>query len=182
MAVLKIVKYGNPILSKVCREVDDFPVEKEIIRNMYDSMYEAEGIGLAANQIGLDMNLFIIDITHTEETDETFEFVNAKIIDSWGESLYGEGCLSIPEVSFDVKRPEEIQVNYQTIDGTRKEGKFDGLTGRAIQHEIDHLNGMLITDRVSSVAKMQFNKKLEEIKNQSISKHQDFNSKQKVIL
>ncbi len=182
MAVLEIVKYGNPILSKVCREVDDFPVEKEIIRNMYDSMYEAEGIGLAANQIGLDMNLFIIDITHTEETDETFEFVNAKIIDSWGESLYGEGCLSIPEVSFDVKRPEEIQVNYQTIDGTRKEGKFDGLMGRAIQHEIDHLNGMLITDRVSSVAKMQFNKKLEEIKNQSISKHQDFNSKQKVIL
>lgn len=182
MAVLEIVKYGNPILSKVCREVDDFPVEKEIIGNMYDSMYEAEGIGLAANQIGLDMNLFIIDITHTEETDETFEFVNAKIINSWGESLYGEGCLSIPEVIFDIKRSEEIQVNYQTIDGTRRESKFDGLMGRAIQHEVDHLNGLLITDRVSSVAKIQFNKKLEEIKNQSIPKHQDFNSKQKVIL
>ncbi|MFC1550249.1 peptide deformylase [Candidatus Neomarinimicrobiota bacterium] len=182
MAVLEIVKYGNPILSKVCRDVVDFPVKRDIIKNMYDTMYEAEGIGLAANQIRLDMNLFIIDITHTDETDETFEFVNAKIINSWGESLYGEGCLSIPDISFEVKRPEEIQVKYQTIDGTKKEDKFEGLMGRAIQHEIDHLNGFLITDRVSSVAKMQFNKKLEEIKNQSIFKHQGYNSKQNVIL
>jgi peptide deformylase len=182
MAVREIVKYGNPILAKQCKDVTDFPFDDNIIQDMYDTMYEADGIGLAANQIGLDMNLFIIDITHTEETDDTFEFVNAKILNSWGESLYAEGCLSIPEVSFEVKRPEEILVRYQIADGKQKEDKFTGLMGRAIQHEIDHLNGFLITDRVSSVAKIQYNKKLEEIKNLSEAHYKNQHRNQEVIL
>jgi peptide deformylase len=164
VAVLEIVKYGDPILSKVCNPVEDFPIHNGIIQDMYDSMYEADGIGLAANQVGLDMNLFIVDISHTEETNETFEFINGKILETWGQSSYAEGCLSIPEVALEVERPEKILFSYQTIDGDIHENEFDGLLSRAIQHEVDHLNGRLIVDRVSSIARLQFKKQLSEIK------------------
>lgn len=164
MAVLEIVKYGDPILSKVCSTVKDFPVPKSIIQDMYDTMYEAEGIGLAASQVGLSINLFIVDIIHTEETDETFEFVNGKILESWGKSSYSEGCLSIPEITLEVERPEKILFSYQTVDGDTNENVFDGLLSRAIQHEVDHLNGRLILDRVSSIARLQYNRQLSEIK------------------
>lgn len=164
MPAKEIVKYGDPRLRKVCKTVKDFPVLPDIITNMYDSMYEAEGIGLAANQIGIDINLFIIDITHTDEVTESAEFVNGKIVDSHGESTISEGCLSIPGVEFEIKRPEFITLQYQKIDGSKHEQEFVGLYARAIQHEIDHLNGKLIVDHVSSIAKLRYKSQLKEIK------------------
>ncbi|MEE8341086.1 MAG: peptide deformylase [Candidatus Neomarinimicrobiota bacterium] len=163
MPAKKIVKYGDPRLRKECKTVTDFSVLPDIINEMYDSMYEAEGIGLAANQIGIDFNLFIIDITHTEEALEAAEFVNGKIIDSRGESIFSEGCLSIPGVEFEIKRPEFINLQYQKVDGSKHEQEFGGLYARAIQHEMDHLNGKLIVDHVSSVAKLRYKSQLKEI-------------------
>jgi peptide deformylase len=164
MSILEIVKYGDPRLRKVCKTVKDFPVLTDIVTNMYDSMYEAEGIGLAANQIGININLFIIDIMHTDEVTESAEFVNGKIVDSHGESTISEGCLSIPGVDFEIKRPEFITLQYQKVDGLKHEQEFSGLYARAIQHEMDHLNGKLIIDHVSSIAKLCYKSQLKEIK------------------
>jgi len=163
MALLDVVKYGDPILRKKCATVSDFSKLPLLVNDMFDTMYEEEGIGLAANQVGIDLNLMIIDVSHTDETDEIFTFVNGEISDSWGESVYEEGCLSIPEVRLEVKRPEFIKFIYQTIEGDEKEEEFTGLLGRAIQHESDHLNGIFIVDRVSSLVRMQVKKQLKEI-------------------
>lgn len=164
MSAAEIVKYGDPRLRKICQTVKDFSILSKIIANMYDSMYEAEGIGLAANQIGVDLNLFIIDITHIDEVDEPAEFVNGKIVDSHGESTIAEGCLSIPGVEFEIKRPEFITLQYQKIDGSKHEKEFNGLYARSIQHEMDHLNGKLIIDHVSSIAKLRYKSQLKAIK------------------
>jgi len=173
MAVLDVVHYGDPILRKVCAPVKDFSGLLDIVEDMFDTMYEEEGIGLAANQVGFDMNLFILDVTHTEEAEEEMIFINGEITESWGESSYEEGCLSIPEVRLEVVRPEFIKIRYQNIDGEQVEEEFGGLSARAIQHELDHLTGKLIIDRVSSLQKVHYNKKLKEISADAIKKHQE---------
>jgi len=173
MSIIDIVKYGDPRLLMVCKTVEDFSILPDIIATMYDSMYEAEGIGLAANQIGIDLNLFIIDISHTDETTEPSEFVNGKIIGSRGESSFSEGCLSIPGVEFEIIRPEFITLQYQKLDGSKHKQEFGGLYARAIQHEMDHLNGKLIVDHVSSIAKMRYKTQLKEIKENSAHQYSD---------
>ena len=156
MAVLKVVNYGNPILRKVCEPVKDFTNLDAIIVDMFDSMYEAEGIGLAANQVGINLNIFIIDISHTEESDDSYVFVNSSIVESSSnKSSSSEGCLSLPNISLDINRPERIKLKYQTIDGKWCEDDFSGLLGRAIQHENDHVNGVMIIDRVSETEKIK---------------------------
>ena len=173
MSIIDIVKYGDPRLLKVCKTVEDFSILPDIIATMYDSMYEAEGIGLAANQIGIDLNIFIIDISHKDEVTEPGEFVNGEIIDSRGESTFSEGCLSIPGVEFEIKRPEFITLHYQKLDGSKHEQEFGGLYARAVQHELDHLNGKLIVDHVSSIAKMRYKTQLKEIKENSAHQYSD---------
>tara|TARA_B100000405_G_scaffold265537_1_gene202637 strand:- start:24 stop:575 length:552 start_codon:yes stop_codon:yes gene_type:complete len=171
MAVLEVVNYGNPILRKVCEPVKDFTNLDAVVDDMFDSMYEAEGIGLAANQVGIDLNLFIIDITHTEESESTHIFINSSIIETGGdEELFQEGCLSLPGIALDVLRPEKVKLRYQTLDERWHEDEFEGLLARAIQHEMDHLNGVFIVDRVSEVEKIQYQKELKdlEIKSKSL--------------
>lgn len=167
MSVREIVKYGDPRLRMICANVKDFSILPEVVNDMYNSMYEHDGVGLAANQIGLDLNLFIIDITHTEETDEPAEFVNGKIVGSRGELSHTEGCLSIPGVEFEIKRPEFITLEYQKLDGSKHTEEFGGFYARAIQHEMDHLNGKLIVDHVSSIAKIPYKSHLTEMKEQA---------------
>jgi len=154
----------------------------QLVEDMFDTMYEEEGIGLAANQVGLNLNLMIIDVTHTAEADEPFIFINGCIIDSWGEGVYEEGCLSIPEVRLEIKRPEFIKLKYKTMDGQEKEEEFSGLLGRAIQHEIDHLNGIFIIDKVSPIVRMQVKKQLKALSKESKSKLENKSYKQSFIL
>ena len=164
MGIMNIVKYGDPILNNKCRLVAEFSNLESIIENMFDSMYEAEGIGLAANQVGLDMNLFIIDVTHTDEVEDTHIFINSKITSRSGEkTFFQEGCLSLPGIALDVERPEKIELEYQTIDEKWHKHEFEGLLSRAIQHEMDHLNGIFIVDRVSEVEKIKYKKELKTI-------------------
>ena len=171
MAVLEIVHYGDPILRKKCKSVKDLEDINSIISDMFDSMYEAEGIGLAANQVGLDMNLFIIDVTHTEEADETHIFINGSIVSKEGEDqVFQEGCLSMPGIALDVTRPEKVTLKYQTPDGEWHEDKFGGLLGRAIQHEMDHLNGVFIVDRVGEVERIKYQAELKELESNSKSR------------
>ena len=155
MAVLELVNYGNPILRKTCNSVTDFSKLADFIDNMFDTMYEEEGIGLAANQVGTDMNLFVIDISHTDDSEFPRIFINGKITSSDGESIFSEGCLSIPQVSLEVTRPERIILKYQDVKEKWHEEEFDGLLARAIQHEIDHLNGVLIIDLVSEMQRLR---------------------------
>ena len=170
MAVLEVVHYGNPILRKVCDPVKDFTKLDSIVENMFDSMYEAEGIGLAANQVGIDLNLFIIDITHTEESESTHTFVNSSIIETGGnEELFQEGCLSLPGIALDILRPEKVKLRYQTLDECWHENEFEGLLARAIQHEMDHLNGVFIVDRVSEIERIQYQKDLKDLEKKSKS-------------
>lgn len=174
MSVHEIVKYGDPRLREKAVDVTDFSALPEIVEEMYDSMYEAEGIGLAANQIGYDVNLFIIDITHSEEVDEPAEFVNGKIVDSRGESVFPEGCLSVPGVEFEIKRPEFITLEFQKLDGSKHKQEYGGLYARAIQHEMDHLNGKLIVDHVSAITKLRYKSQLNDIKENAQDHYTEF--------
>ena len=163
MAVLNIVQYGAPILRKECKPVTDYSVLPKIIEGMFDTMYEEEGIGLAANQVGFDMNLMIIDVSHTDEVDEAHIFVNGQILDSFGESELEEGCLSIPEIRLPIKRPESIRFKYQLPDGSDQTEEFGGLLARAIQHEVDHRKGVFTIDRVSSLMALHSKKNLKAV-------------------
>ena len=171
MALMEVVHYGDPILRKKCKPVEDYKKLSGLIDDMFDTMYEENGIGLAANQVGVDLNLFIIDISDIEEEGESIHvFINGEIIESSGESWFEEGCLSIPDVRLDVKRPETITFKYQDESGHEHTKEISGLLARAIQHEVDHLNGVFIVDRVTSTTKMTVDKTLKAIKKDALLK------------
>ncbi len=163
MAVREVTIYGNPILRRRCAPVTDFSALAPIIADMLDTMYEEEGVGLAANQIGLDMHLLVVDVSHTGATTGPEFYVNGEIIVSEGEATQEEGCLSLPDIRCEVKRAAKITLKYQDIAGVEHVGEFEGLQARAIQHEIDHLNGILIVDRGGPLVKMKFSKALKEL-------------------
>ena len=182
MSVLQVVNYGDPILRKKCDEVKDFSKLSTLIEDMFDTMYEEEGIGLAANQVGVNMNMFIIDIAHTDDDEFPRTFINGTIIKFEGESSFSEGCLSIPKVALEVIRPEAILFKYQDINQNWHEEKFDGLLARAIQHELDHLNGVLIIDLVDQIQKANVQREVNKIKNDSISRIKQKSVDKKFVL
>lgn len=175
--ILPIVGYGDPVLRKMCEEIpQDYPTLKETVANMYDTMYNAYGVGLAAPQVGLPVRLFIVDTKPFAEDDEytkeqqeqmaTFRktFINPVIVKEEGEEWgFNEGCLSIPEVREDVFRQEKITIEYYDEDFNKYTDVFDGLIARVIQHEYDHIEGILFTDRLSSLKKKLIQKKLQNI-------------------
>ncbi|MPT33922.1 MAG: peptide deformylase [Flavobacterium sp.] len=175
--ILPIIGYGDPVLRKVCEEVtQDYPKLKETIANMYDTMYNAYGVGLAAPQVGLPIRIFIIDCEPfsdsedlTQEEQELLKnfrktFINAKILKEEGEEWgFNEGCLSIPDVREDVFRKEKITIEYYDEDFKKHTDVYDGLIARVIQHEYDHIEGILFTDKISSLKKRLISKKLQNI-------------------
>ena len=168
MAVREILKYGDLILRKQCRDVENIFGVSPLVEDMFDTMYEEDGIGLAANQIGEDLNLFVIDISHKDEAEKPRVFINSKIIDKKGECLSVEGCLSIPGIQVELKRSEFITLQYYSLEGEQKKREFNDLMARAIQHEMDHLNGIFIVDRISDLVKMQYKKDLKEIEEDAL--------------
>lgn len=160
MAVLPVVKYGQPILRKILEPVENFQSIQDIVSDMFDTMYEEEGIGLAANQIGVDLNLMIIDISHTDEGYSPGVFVNGKILEQSGKWAMDEGCLSAPGVQVNVSRAERIIFAYHDIEGNSHKEEFTGLMARVIQHEMDHLTGRLIIDYASMAEKHHIKKQL----------------------
>ena len=164
--ILPVYTYGNQVLRKKAKDIDkNFENLDTFINNMYDTMYQSDGVGLAAPQIGKSIRLFVIDASPmAEENSELLNFkkvfINAKIIHEEGEEWsFNEGCLSLPGIREDVKRPEIITVRYQNIKGELIEKRIDELLARVLQHEIDHLNGVLFIDRISSLKKQMLKKK-----------------------
>ncbi len=175
--ILPIIGYGDPVLRKVGEVITpDYPNLKETIANMYDTMYNAYGVGLAAPQVGLPIRLFVIDTTPFSDDEDMSEadqkkmngfkrtFINAKIVKEEGEEWsFNEGCLSIPDVREDVYRKPTVTIEYCEEDFMMKTEVFDGLIARVIQHEYDHIEGILFTDKISSLKKRLIQKKLKNI-------------------
>ena len=182
MSVLDVVHYGDPILRKKCLPAEDFINLSKFVDDMFDTMYEEEGIGLAANQVGVNMHLFIIDIAHTDENEFPRVFINGEIISNEGESIFSEGCLSIPQVSLDVIRPETITLKFQDLEKKWHQEKFNGLLARAIQHEIDHLNGVLMIDLVNDIERSKVQSAVNKIKNESLAKIKRISSNKNFVL
>lgn len=175
--ILPIYGYGEAVLRKIGEEITpEYPNLKETIANMYDTMYHACGVGLAAPQVGLAIRLFIVDTTPFADSDEVSKeeaeqlkdfrrtFINATIVKEEGEIWgFNEGCLSIPDVREDVFRHEKITIEYFDENFEKKTEVFDGLIARVIQHEYDHIEGVLFTDHLSALRKKMIGKKLQNI-------------------
>ena len=175
--ILPIVAYGDPVLRKKGKQITkDYPKLNELIDNMWDSMYNAYGVGLAAPQIGRSIRLFVIDaapFAEDEELDAQEQeqlknlkkvFINPKIVEEEGEEwAFSEGCLSIPEIREDVFRKPQIVIEYQDEDFNDHRETYTGLAARVIQHEYDHIEGILFTDKLSSLKKRLIKSKLSNI-------------------
>ena len=162
--------YGSPVLRKVSTEItSDYPNLKEIIESMFETMDGSEGVGLAAPQIGLSIRLFVIDTAlfgedHPEVKGFKKVFINPKIIErSEVQNIYNEGCLSIPSLREDVERPESVTIKYLDENFVEHEEFYDGIIARVIQHEYDHLEGILFTGRVSPIRRQLLKSKLNAI-------------------
>lgn len=168
--ILPIYTYGNPILRKIAEPIEaDYPNLKELIQNMFDTMKHAEGVGLAAPQIGLPIRLLVIDLEPFEESDEELSkfkicMINPEIVEESEETeTYDEGCLSIPGINETVLRPKTIVINYLDENFIEHEEEFDGFKARVIQHEYDHLEGHLFTDRINPLRRQLIKSKLTNI-------------------
>jgi len=175
--ILPIVAYGDPVLRRVGKEIDqDHPKLDELIVNMRETMKNAQGVGLAAPQIGKSIRLFLIDASPFSENEEldveerdflqhfNKVFINPQIIEEEGDEwAFNEGCLSIPNINEDVYRNETIHVEYVDENFEKKKESLSGLAARIFQHEYDHIEGVLFTDKLSSLKKRLLKKKLDNI-------------------
>ena len=165
MAVLEILKYPRPILKKRSKEVERIDEGiKRLIRDMAETMYEANGIGLAACQIGVPQRVIVLDVSPIEPQQSFFAMINPEIISQEGEIDHEEGCLSVPDCFEKVKRKEKICVRGISPEGNEMEVAGEGILAFALQHEIDHLNGILILDRLSHLKRDIYRNKLKKEK------------------
>ena len=179
--ILPVIGYGNSILKRKSEKINDsYPGLKELIRNMYDTMYNANGVGLAAPQIGKSIKIFIIDTSPFLDMDDNeikdYEvrsvkqtFINPTILDETGEFWsFEEGCLSIPHIREEVKRKSCIKIEYYDENFNYRKDDFSGIVARVIQHEYDHIQGILFTDKLTSFKKRLLKSKLNNIEKGNI--------------
>lgn len=177
--ILDIVQYGHPVLRQKCRtvtEVDD--TIRELATDMIETMIDANGVGLAAPQVGIDLRLAVVDVSHDPECISFLKvngvdadlssimplvFINPELTFGQQKESSIEGCLSIQGVRAEVRRPMEVTAQLTLLDGTQLEIETDGLLARAIQHETDHLNGVLFVDRLSAVGKVSMKNRLKRL-------------------
>ena len=176
--ILPVVAFGHPVLRKVCEDISpDYPELQKLIGDMWDTMYHTNGVGIAAPQVNKAVRIFVID---THQIVEGFDdqdrreypnekgikqvFINAHKIEETGKPWsYNEGCLSIPKVREDISRPATVRLRYQDENFQEHEAEFDGITGRVILHEYDHIEGKLFIDYLAPLKKRLIKKKLEDI-------------------
>lgn len=182
--ILPIRAFGDPILRKACHDITpDYPGLNELIKNMFETMHSANGIGLAAPQIGLDIRLFCVDVTPLADDEDYVDiaeelrnfqkvFINPVIIEDRGEEWkFNEGCLSIPDVREDVKRKETIVIEYYDENFQKQTDTFSDIRARVIQHEYDHIEGILFTDHLSALKKKLVKGKLLKISKGEVDVH-----------
>ncbi|MEZ0274428.1 MAG: peptide deformylase [Roseimicrobium sp.] len=177
--ILPIVLYGNPVLRAKCQPVTQVTDEiRKLAADMIETMHDARGVGLAAPQVAVPIQMAIIEVPPTDQSVTVLRvngeaktlaeampviFLNPKLVLDGGKVIGEEGCLSIPDLRYDVRRSGVVKVTYQTLDGETVTMEADGLLGRAFQHEIDHLNGILFTDRLSAASKLGALRKLKRL-------------------
>ena len=174
--ILPIVAFGSPVLRKKCDEIHPNHSELDLlISNMWETMYNANGVGIAAPQINKSIRIFLIDTTpfFDDEEEESIDikekivkkvFINPKIVEEKGEMWsFTEGCLSIPNIREDVSRKTNITIEYMDQEFVKHRDTYSGITARVIQHEYDHIEGVLFTDRISLLRKRMIKRKLIDI-------------------
>ena len=164
--ILPIVKYGDPVLEKRAEDVPGVDDElRQLVDDMFETMYENEGIGLAANQVGSLKRVAVISLPQEEDEEQVIVLVNPEIVERGEEEeVVEEGCLSFPEIRFNVSRPVNIKVEALDMDGKPVEFDVDGLLARVFQHEIDHLNGVLFTDYLRGMQKEMVMTRIKNMK------------------
>lgn len=161
---LKMEYYGSSVLRKQAEPVTEFDDDlREFTARMVDTLYEQNGFGLAAPQVGVSKRLAVIDLSMGDEVDNILVLINPDIYFTEGECAFEEGCLSIPGIYESVVRPEKIRVRFQNLDGKPVEIEADDLLARVIQHETDHLDGILFVDRLGTVKRTMLTKTLRDI-------------------
>ena len=170
--ILPIVGYGHPTLKKIAQPITkDYPGLKELVANMYETMYAADGVGLAAPQVDLSIRVVVVGIRPYDEKTDTFgepteehTLINPEILEFKGEKqYYNEGCLSVPDIHEDVLRPVGVLVHYWDENWVEHTDDATGLYARIVQHEVDHLDGKVFTDRLSSLRRTMLKRKLNDI-------------------
>jgi peptide deformylase len=175
--IYPIVAYGDPVLRKVTVDIDKSYDVKKLSEDMFETMYNAKGVGLAAPQIGLNIRMFVVDGRPFNEGEDMEErdkdpslidfkkvFINAEILEEDGDDwAFEEGCLSIPDVREDIYRPEYVTIKYFDTDWNEHTEEYEGLAARIIQHEYDHIDGILFTDHLNPVKKRMLKNKLAKI-------------------
>lgn len=176
--ILPIYAYGQPVLKKVAVAITpDYENLDKLLADMWETMYHADGVGLAAPQVGLPIRLFVADTEQVDrkepkEGDEPFKrvFINAQMIEETGDDwTYEEGCLSIPDIRGDVERPSVIRVRWQDEHFKEHEAVFTGINARVIQHEYDHIEGILFTEKLKPLKKRFIQRKMDAIRMGKIS-------------
>jgi len=172
-----IIAYGDPVLRRKATDIerDEYPHIKKLVDDMFETMYGAKGVGLAAPQVGLSMRLFVVDASPFDDDEPALKdfkkvFINARMLTEEGEEwAFNEGCLSIPEIREDVYRKPNIRLSYYDADWHHHEEAFSGLAARIIQHEYDHIEGKLFTDKLNPLRKRLIQKRLTDISKGNIS-------------
>lgn len=172
--ILPIYAYGQPVLKKVAAPIEPgHQGLEQLIADMWETMYHAEGVGLAAPQVGVSIRLFVIDTLQLDKDERKGEkeagfkkvFINAQMLDEVGELwTYEEGCLSIPRIRGDVERPPQIRIRYLDENFQEHEESFSGINARVVQHEYDHIEGVLFTEHLKPLKKRLIRRKLDDIR------------------
>ncbi len=165
MAILPIRIYPDPVLREVCPRVTDFggAALRKLARDMVETMHAAPGVGLAAPQVGLTVRLAVVDLTVGKEPEELRVLVNPEVLEPEGKEVEEEGCLSIPGLLDKVERPARVRVRAQDVDGTPFELVAEGWLARAVCHEVDHLDGVLFTDRLRGLRRERAKRQLRRL-------------------
>jgi peptide deformylase len=168
--ILPVVAYGHPILKKVASEIaPDYPDLKQFIADLWETMYQSDGVGLAAPQVNRSIRVFVIDASafaekYPEAQNFKKTFINAKIyLEEGDEWSFNEGCLSFPGLREDIVRKSVVHIRYRDENFAENDERYDGVIARIIQHEYDHIEGIVFVDRVSSLKKMLIKGKLADI-------------------
>lgn len=168
--LMDIIIAPDPVLKQVAQKVEnvDDDLRKQLDR-MLATMYDAPGIGLAANQVGLLNRVIVVDVAGEGEEPAPFQMVNPEVVWASDEkSVYNEGCLSLPDQYAEIERPAKVRVGYVDYHGKKQEVEADGLLATCLQHEIDHLNGLLFIDHLSALRRNMILKKMKKFKKQSV--------------
>jgi len=168
MSILKLRKYGDPVLRKKAEEIPSIDGEiRKLASDMLETLKSIGGIGLAGNQVGVAKRIFVIDRTHIDGEDQPIILVNPELLESSGDQVIEEGCLSAPGIYEDVTRPLKVKVRGLNLEGVKIQIESQGLMSRALLHEIDHLNGVLFIDHLSTIKRKLLGKKLRKISQDS---------------